>query len=91
VQLLINIVAMLLVLVALVSLANRFSRCFPSGRSASRCSACSLALAPLVWIMGIRGEATTAAVDGTKTVLNELLAYIDLAKLPRARSAPAAA
>ena len=41
-------------------------------------------MAPLVWIMGIPwSEAVTAgALMGTKTVLNELLAYIDLAKIP---------
>jgi CNT family concentrative nucleoside transporter len=41
-------------------------------------------LAPLAWVIGIPWkEATTAgSLLGTKVVLNELLAYLDLAKLP---------
>ena len=42
-------------------------------------------MAPLVWLMGIPwSEAVTAgALMGTKTVLNELIAYIDLSNLPQ--------
>ncbi|HMH19137.1 MAG TPA: nucleoside transporter C-terminal domain-containing protein [Burkholderiales bacterium] len=86
VQLLINIVAMLLVLVALVSLANQILALLPqvAGAPVTLQRALGIAMAPLVWIMGIPwSEAATAgALMGTKTVLNELLAYIDLAKLP---------
>jgi CNT family concentrative nucleoside transporter len=41
-------------------------------------------MSPLAWLMGISwDQATTAgALLGTKTVLNEFLAYIDLAALP---------
>jgi CNT family concentrative nucleoside transporter len=85
-QLLVNIVAMLVVLVALVSLANQILALFPevAGAPVTLQRVLGIALAPLVWIMGIPwSEATTAgALMGTKTVLNELLAYIDLAKLP---------
>ena len=47
-------------------------------------------MAPLVWVMGIPwAEAVTAgALMGTKTVLNELIAYIDLSKLPEAALSP---
>ena len=47
---------------------------------------CLWLLAPLAWLMGIPwSEAQTAgALLGTKTVLNELLAYLDLAALPEA-------
>jgi CNT family concentrative nucleoside transporter len=40
-------------------------------------------MAPIVWLMGIPlNEATTAgALMGTKTILNELLAYLDLSRL----------
>jgi concentrative nucleoside transporter, CNT family len=86
VQLLINIVAMLLVLVALVSLANQILALLPAvaGAPVTLQRVLGLVMAPLVWIMGIPwSEATTAgALMGTKTVLNELLAYIDMAKLP---------
>jgi CNT family concentrative nucleoside transporter len=92
VQLLINIVAMLLVLVALVSLANQVLALLPdvAGAPITLQRALGVALAPLVWIMGIPwSEATAAgALMGTKTVLNELLAYIDLAKLPEGVLSP---
>jgi CNT family concentrative nucleoside transporter len=41
-------------------------------------------MAPLVWLAGVpSGEAMTAgALMGTKTVLNELIAYVDMAALP---------
>ncbi len=86
VQLLINIVAMLVVLVALVSLANQILGLLPdvAGAPVTLQRVLGIVMAPLVWIMGVPwSEATTAgALMGTKTVLNELLAYIDLAKLP---------
>jgi len=86
VQLLVNIVAMLVVLVALVSLANQILGLLPdvAGVPVTLQRALGIVMAPLVWIMGIPwSEAVTAgALMGTKTVLNELLAYIDLAKLP---------
>lgn len=41
-------------------------------------------MAPVVWVMGVPwAEAPTAgALMGTKTVLNELLAYLQMAELP---------
>jgi CNT family concentrative nucleoside transporter len=92
VQLLINIVAMLLVLVALVSLANEILALLPpvSGSPITLQRVLGLVMAPLVWIMGIPwSEASAAgALMGTKTVLNELLAYIDLARLPAGTLSP---
>ncbi len=86
VQLLINIVAMLVVLVALVSLANQILGLLPevAGAPVTLQRVLGILMAPLAWLMGIPWtEAMTAgALMGTKTVLNELLAYIDLAKLP---------
>jgi len=91
-QLLVNIVAMLLVLVSLVSLANQVLALLPgvAGAPVTLQRVLGVALAPLVWIMGIPWtEATTAgALMGTKTVLNELLAYVDLAKLPEGALSP---
>ena len=91
-QLLVNIVAMLLVLVSLVSLANQVLALLPgvAGTPVTLQRLFGIALAPLVWIMGIPwAEATTAgALMGTKTVLNELLAYVDLAKLPESALSP---
>ena len=42
-------------------------------------------MAPVVWLIGIPwAEAQTAgALMGVKTVLNELIAYLDLARLPQ--------
>ena len=41
-------------------------------------------MAPVCWLMGLPwGQAITAgSLMGTKTVLNELVAYVDFAKLP---------
>lgn len=85
-QLFVNIVAMLVVLVALVSLANQLLALFPdvAGSPITLQRVLGILMAPLVWIMGIPwSEAGAAgALMGTKTALNELLAYIDLAGLP---------
>jgi CNT family concentrative nucleoside transporter len=86
VELLLNIVAMLLVLVALVSLINQILGLLPSpgGEPLTLQRLLGYAMAPVVWLMGIPWpEATTAgALMGTKTILNELLAYLDMSRLP---------
>ncbi len=86
VELLINIVAMLLVFVALVSLANLGLGLLPDllGQPLTLQRILGWLMAPVVWLTGIPwAEATTAgALMGTKTVLNELVAYLDLARLP---------
>ncbi|MDW7709616.1 MAG: nucleoside transporter C-terminal domain-containing protein [Deferrisomatales bacterium] len=83
--LLLNIVAMLVVLVALVSLVNQALGLLPeaAGAPVSLQRLLGLAMAPLAWVMGIPwAEAPTAgSLLGTKTILNELLAYLDLAAL----------
>jgi len=42
------------------------------------------AFRPIMWLIGIPGPeiAAAAALMGTKTVLNEFIAYVDLAHLP---------
>ena len=86
VELLINIIAMLVVLVALVYLANLILSLFPDigGAPITLQRLLGIIMAPVVWLMGVPwNEATTAgALMGTKTILNELLAYIDLSRLP---------
>ncbi len=88
VQLLANIVALLIVLVALVSLANLALGLLPpwSGAPLTLERLLGTIMAPVVWLMGIPwSEAGTAgALMGTKTVLNELLAYLELSRLPEA-------
>jgi CNT family concentrative nucleoside transporter len=90
--LLVNIVAMLIVLVALVSLANQIIGLLPgvAGAPLSLQRLLGWLMAPLVWIMGIPwSEALTAgALMGTKTALNELIAYVDLSKLPEGALSP---
>ncbi|MCK1744885.1 nucleoside:proton symporter [Bradyrhizobium sp. 139] len=85
IELLINIVAMLLVLVALVYLVNAMLGLLPhiGGAAISLQRLLGLMMAPVCWLMGLPwGQAVTAgSLMGTKTVLNELIAYVDLSKL----------
>jgi CNT family concentrative nucleoside transporter len=86
IQLLINIIAMLIVLVALVHLINLMLGLLPhlGGQALTLQRVLGLLMAPVVWLMGVPwAEATTAgALMGTKTILNEFLAYLDLSNLP---------
>jgi concentrative nucleoside transporter, CNT family len=87
-KLLLNIVALLIVLIALVSLANALLGLLPAAGGAPLTLQRMLgyAMAPLVWLAGVPwSEAATAgALMGTKTVLNEFIAYIDLSRLTEA-------
>jgi CNT family concentrative nucleoside transporter len=84
-ELLLNIVAMLLVLVALVYLANAILGLLPAigGAKISLQRLLGYLMAPVCWLMGLPwSQAITAgSLMGTKTVLNELIAYVDLSKL----------
>jgi len=84
-ELLLNIVAMLLVLVALVYLANAILGLLPEigGAKISLQRMLGYVMAPVCWLMGLPWpQAVTAgSLMGTKTVLNELIAYVDLSKL----------
>jgi CNT family concentrative nucleoside transporter len=84
-ELLLNIVAMLIVLVALVYLANAILSLLPNigGAAISLQRLLGTAMAPMCWLMGLPWpQAVTAgSLMGVKTVLNELIAYVDLAKL----------
>jgi concentrative nucleoside transporter, CNT family len=84
-ELLLNIIAMLIVLVALVHLANAILGLLPDagGKAISLQRLLGYAMAPVCWLMGLPWpQAVTAgALMGVKTVLNELIAYVDLSKL----------
>lgn len=86
VELLLNVVAMLIVLVALVSLLNAVLGLLPDvdGQPLALQRMLGWLMAPVVWLMGVPwAEASTAgALMGTKTVLNELLAYLQMKDLP---------
>ena len=85
-QLLLAIVAMLIVLIALVTLVNLALGLLPQwgGAPITLQRVLGYVMAPLVWLAGVPwAEAVTAgALMGTKTVLNEFIAYVDLAHLP---------
>lgn len=85
VELLINIIALLLVLVALVYLANALLGLLPDvgGAAISLQRMLGIIMAPVCWLLGLPwNEAVTAGtLMGTKTVLNELIAYLDFTKL----------
>ena len=90
--LLLNIVAMLVVFVALVALVNAMLAALPDvgGAALSLERVLGVAFAPLAWACGVPwSEAAVAGqLLGKKTVLNELLAYLDLASLPDAALSP---
>jgi CNT family concentrative nucleoside transporter len=87
-----NVVAMLLVLVALVKLVNIGLGILPDfhGEPLSLQRVLGFLMSPLTWLMGIPWDqsAVAGALLGTKTVLNEFLAYIDLAQVPPDQLSP---
>jgi concentrative nucleoside transporter, CNT family len=84
--LLLNICAMLIVLIALVHLANAILGVLPQvgGAPITLQRLLGYLMAPVCWLIGVPwAEATTAgALMGVKTVLNEFIAYVQLAALP---------
>src|SRR3979411_1913476 len=82
---LLHMIAMLIVLVALVYLANAILRLLPNigGAGISLQRMLGYAMAPVCWRRGLPWpQAITAgSLMGVKTVLNELIAYVDLSKL----------
>jgi CNT family concentrative nucleoside transporter len=85
IELLLNIVAMLIVLVALVHLANSILGLLPDiGGAITLQRLLGYIMAPVCWLMGLPWPQAVPAgsLMGTKTVLNELIAYVDFSKLP---------
>jgi concentrative nucleoside transporter, CNT family len=86
IELLVNVTAMLIVAVALVALANQILALAvtPIGISLSIEQILGWVFAPLAWLIGIPlaecGKAGTLL--GVKTVLNELIAYVQLGQIP---------
>ncbi len=85
-ELLLNIVAMLIVFVALVYLTNAILGLLPAvfGAPLTLQRVLGWIMAPVCWLIGVPwAQAVTAGgLMGIKTVLNELIAYLDLAALP---------
>ena len=82
VPVLVGITTSLLVTVALVALVNGFLTVVPGGWTLQ--SLLALPFRPVVWLIGVPWEQSAAAslLMGTKTVLNEFVAYLNLAGLP---------
>jgi concentrative nucleoside transporter, CNT family len=83
IELLVNVTAMLVVVVALVALANQLVAVIgrPLGLTATIEQMLGWAFAPLAWLIGIpwAESASVGSLLGVKTVLNELIAYLQLA------------
>jgi len=89
-----SIVAMLLVIVALVALADIILHALPSvgGAPLTVERIFGWAFSPIVWLLGIpwHEAATAGSLMGDKTVLNEFIAYLNLAALPHGALDPRA-
>jgi CNT family concentrative nucleoside transporter len=85
-ELLLNICAMLVVLIALVHLVNSMLGLVPdvAGAPVTLERMLGIVMAPVCWLMGIPWEEaqTAGALMGMKTILNEFVAYLKLAALP---------
>jgi CNT family concentrative nucleoside transporter len=86
VQVFISVAALLVVLLALVSMFNQILGLLAAagGQALTLQRILGHLMSPLVWLTGIPWSEAHAAggLMGTKIVLNELLAYLDLAALP---------
>lgn len=85
ITLVINIIALLIILVSLVALVNICLGLLPdvAGAPLTLQRLLGLVMAPVMWLIGIPWSECAAAgsIMGTKTVLNELLAYLELGNL----------
>jgi CNT family concentrative nucleoside transporter len=81
----INVAAMLIVLTALIALTNMILGIpFDKESAPTLQGILGWIMRPVVWLIGVPwNEAQTAgSLMGTKTVLNEFIAFLDMAKLP---------
>jgi CNT family concentrative nucleoside transporter len=92
VKLLASVVAMLVVMVALVALANSLLGLItrPFGAALTLQQILGWICAPLAWLIGIpwSESAVAGGLIGEKIVLNEFLAYLDMASLPQEALSP---
>jgi CNT family concentrative nucleoside transporter len=80
-----SIVAMLIVMVALVALADSIlANVVIADQPLSFARIVGWLFAPLVWLIGVpwQDAATAGGLMGTKVILNEFIAYLNLAALP---------
>ena len=87
-----HIVALLVVLVALVSMVNAALGLLPGlgGEPLTLQGLLGYAMMPLVWLAGVPWSEAHAAggLMGVKVILNELLAYLEMATLPEGTLSP---
>jgi CNT family concentrative nucleoside transporter len=90
IELVLQVVAMLVVFIALVYLANAILGLVPLATPLTLQRIFGWIFAPLAWTTGVPwAEAGSAgALLGTKTVLNEFVAYLELAKVPADQLSP---
>lgn len=92
IELLVNVTAMLIVAVALVALANQLLGFVtaPLGWALTLERILGWVFAPLAWLIGIPTAecATAGALLGAKTILNELVAYVQMGALPAEALSP---
>ncbi|ARN84647.1 NupC/NupG family nucleoside CNT transporter [Candidatus Nucleicultrix amoebiphila] len=86
-KLFLNILAIIIVMLALVALVNSLFNLLPhvGGEVLTLQRIFGWIMAPITWLMGIPWEEAKIAGNllGTKTVLNEVVAFISLAALPK--------
>ncbi|MBC2714343.1 MAG: nucleoside:proton symporter [Desulfobacteraceae bacterium] len=91
-ELLLNIIAMIIVLVALVHLVNLMMALFPyiNNEPITLQRIFGWAMSPVVWLMGVSWQEahTAGSLMGTKTILNEFIAYLDMRHLPEGSLSP---
>jgi CNT family concentrative nucleoside transporter len=91
-QLFLAVIAVIIVVFALVALVDSVLALLPliDGEALSLKRLLGLLLAPLMWLLGVPwGEAQAAGgLMGTKAVLNEYVAYLELAALPAGTIGP---
>jgi concentrative nucleoside transporter, CNT family len=87
---LVGIVTVLVVTVALVALVNMALGLLPGGITLQGLFA--ILFRPVMWLIGVPWAESVQAAElmGTKTALNEFVAYLDLAKLPEGALGPRA-
>ncbi len=92
IELLLNIIAMIIVLVALVHMVNILLGVLPDvlGKPLTVERVFGWMLSPVVWLMGIPWQQApdAGALLGTKTVLNEFIAYMHMSRLPEGTLSP---
>ena len=86
-QLLLNIIAMIIVILALVFIINSIMGLLPDiyGKPVTLQRVFGIIMSPVAWLLGIPWNEciTSGSLLGTKTILNEFIAYLDMSMLTK--------